>query len=143
FGAVFSAGTDPDDFALELQRAQHEGTVGGARFLFAAGMAPPGQGPNNQFLEHALTVSERTGMTVLRGIATPEDARAAVAEVAAKGIPFIKIWVDDRGGTQLKLAPELYRAVIAEARARDISVVVHQQSTEDMPGLLDAGVTGF
>ncbi len=143
FGAVFSAGSDPDDFALALEASQEAGEVGGARFVFAAGMAPPGQGPNNQFLVHTVTVAERTGMTVLRGIATEDDARAAVREVAAKGIPFVKIWVDDRGGTQQKLAPELYRAVISEARAIGLSVVVHQQSTDDMPGLLDAGVTGF
>ncbi|MGE0158195.1 MAG: amidohydrolase family protein [Gemmatimonadales bacterium] len=143
FGAVFSAGSDPDDFALELQRAQRAGEFGGARFLFAAGMAPPGQGPNNQFLVHTQAIGERMGMTVVRGVASVEDARTAVAEVAAKGIPFIKIWVDDRGGSQTKLAPELYRAIISEARAHDIAVVVHQQSTADMPGLLDAGVTGF
>jgi imidazolonepropionase-like amidohydrolase len=143
FGAVFSAGSDPDDFALEIQRAQEAGEIGGARFVFAAGMAPPGQGPNNQFLVHTGTVAERTGMTVLRGVTSAADARTAVAEVAAKGIPFIKIWVDDRGGSQQKLAPELYRAIISEARAHDIAVVVHQQATSDMPGLLDAGVAGF
>jgi imidazolonepropionase-like amidohydrolase len=143
FGAVFSAGSDPDDFALEIQRAQDVGEIGGARFVFAAGMAPPGQGPNNQFLVHTATVAERMGMTVLRGVASPADARTAVAEVAAKGIPFIKIWVDDRGGSQQKLSPELYQAIISEARAHDIAVVVHQQGTADMPGLLDAGVAGF
>jgi imidazolonepropionase-like amidohydrolase len=143
FGAVFSAGSDPDDFALEIRRAQDAGEIGGARFLFAAGMAPPGQGPNNQFLVHTATVAERTGMTVLRGVATEDDARAAVRAVAAKGIRFVKIWVDDRGGTQQKLTPELYRAIIAEARANDLAVVVHQQSPDDMPGLLEAGVTGF
>jgi imidazolonepropionase-like amidohydrolase len=143
FAAAFSAGSDPEGLALELERAQQAGEIGGARFLFAAGMAPPGQGPNNQFLVHVNTVAERTGTTVLHGIASEDDARAAVRDVAAKGFRFVKIWVDDRGGTQLKLAPELYRAIIAEARAHDLSVVVHQQSTDDMPGLLDAGVTGF
>lgn len=143
FGAVFSAGTDPDDLALELQRDQEAGLVGGARFLFAAGMAPPGQGPNNAFLEHALEVERRTGMTLLRGVATPEQARAAVREIAAKGIHWVKIWVDDRGGTQEKLQPTLYRAITDEARGAGLQVVVHQQSAQDMPGLLDAGVTGF
>jgi imidazolonepropionase-like amidohydrolase len=143
FGAVFSAGSDPNDFALDIRRAQDIGEIGGARFVFAAGMAPPGQGPNNQFLVHTATVAERMGTTVLRGVASPADARTAVAEVAAKGIPFIKIWVDDRGGSQQKLSPDLYRAIISEARAHDIAVVVHQQSTADMPGLLDAGVAGF
>jgi imidazolonepropionase-like amidohydrolase len=143
FGAVFSAGTDPDDLALEIERAQRAGEVGGARFLFAAGVAPPGQGPNNAFLEHALALAERTGMTVLRGAATPEEGRAVAREIAAKGIRFVKIWVDDRGGTQQKLRPEVYRAVIEEARQQGLAVVVHQQSVEDMPPLLAAGVVGF
>ena len=143
FAAVFSAGSDPDDLALDLQRDQVTGTVGGARFLFAAGMAPPGQGPNNQFLGHALTVAEETGMTVLRGAATPAEGREAVRDVASKGISFIKIWVDDRGGTQQKLQPEVYRAIADEARVRGIEVVVHQQTAEDMSDLLGAGVSGF
>jgi len=143
FGAVFSAGSDPEDLAIEIQRAQREGEVGGARFLFGAGMAPPGQGPNNQFLGHALAVADETGMTVLRGIASEEEGRAAVREVSEKQIRFIKIWVDDRGGSQEKLRREVYRAIIDEARAYDIEVIVHQQNAQDMPDLLDAGVTGF
>lgn len=143
FGAVFSAGSDPDDLALEIQEAQERGAIAGARFVFAAGMAPPGQGPNNQFLEHTRTVAERTGMTVLRGVTTTQQAREAVREVAAKEIPFIKIWVDDRGGTQEKLRPQLYRAILSEASAHDVDVVVHQQAVSDMGDLLAAGVAGF
>ena len=142
FGAVFSAGSDPDDLAIELQRAQREGQVAGARFLFGAGMAPPGQGPNNQFLGHALAIAEQTGMTVLRGVANEEEGRAAVRDVAAKEIPFIKIWVDDRGGSQEKLGRASYRAIIDEARTHGIEVIVHQQAP-DMADLLDAGVAGF
>ena len=143
FGAVLSAGSDPDELALELERAQASGEVGGARFLFGAGMAPPGQGPNNAFLVHVATVTEATGMTVLRGAATPEDGRAAVRDVAAQGIRFVKIWVDDRGGSQEKLAPPVYRAIIDEAHQRGLQVLVHQQTAEDMPDLLDAEVAGF
>ena len=76
FGAVFSAGSDPEDLALEVQRAQQASDAEGARLVFAAGMAPPGQGPNNQFLGHALAIAEQTGMTVLRGIASEEEGRA-------------------------------------------------------------------
>jgi imidazolonepropionase-like amidohydrolase len=143
FGAVFSAGSDPDDLAIELQRDQQAGEVAGARFLFGAGMAPPGQGPNNQFLGHALAIADQTGMTVLRGVASEEEGRAAVREVAAKEIPFIKIWVDDRGGSQEKLGRAAYRAIIDEARTHGIEVIVHQQSAQDMPDLLEAGVAGF
>ena len=143
FAAVFSAGSDPEDLALALQRSQQKREFEGARLLFAAGMAPPGQGPNNQFLSHAIAVARQTGMTILRGLETPRQARQMVKEVAAKEIPFIKIWVDDRGGSQQKLHPELYSAVIDEATKNDIKVFVHQQFAEDMPDLLDAGVSGF
>jgi imidazolonepropionase-like amidohydrolase len=143
FGAVFSAGSDPDDFSLELQRSQESGEVGGARFLFAAGMAPPGQGPNNQFLTHALSVEEKMDMTVLRGAGSTEQGRAAVREIAEKGIKAVKIWVDDRGGSQVKLAPEIYRAIIDEAQSQNIDVFVHQQYTEDMADLIQAGADGF
>jgi imidazolonepropionase-like amidohydrolase len=67
----------------------------------------------------------------------------AVREVAEKGIPFIKIWVDDRAGTQQKLESENYRAIVDEARTYNLGVFVHQQSAEDMPDLLDAKVNGF
>ena len=143
FGAVFSAGSDPEDLAIEIQRAQRDGEVEGARFLFGTGMAPSGQGPNNQFLAHAVAIAEQTGMTVLRGVASAEEGRASVREVSAKQIPFIKIWVDDRGGSQEKLGREVYRAIIDEARERDIEVIVHQQNARDMPDLLEAGVAGF
>ena len=143
FGAVFSAGGDPLELLSELQAQQQRGEVPGARLLFAAGMAPPGQGPNNQFLSQALQVERDTGMTVLQGLGDAPQARQAVRAVAAQGIRFVKIWVDDRGGTQQKLSPEIYRAVAEEAQALGMKVFVHQQYPTDMPPLLDAGVHGF
>ena len=143
FTAAFSAGSDPDDLAIALQRDQDAGTAGGAKFLFAAGMGPPGQGPNDQFLGHVRDVETDTGMTILRGLASPEQARLAAREVADKGVPFIKIWVDDRGGSQDKLQPDIYRALADEAQGLGLTVLVHQQFADDMPDLLDAGVGGF
>lgn len=143
FSAVFSAGSDPDELSLQLQQEQRDGTVGGARFLFAAGMGPPDQGPNDRFLAHALAVQESTDMTILRGLTDPEQVRRVAREVAKKGIQFIKIWVDDRGGSQDKLTPALYRPLIAEASQQGLQVVVHQQFASDMPDLLAAGVDGF
>ena len=142
FGAVFSAGSDPVGLGQELQQsiAVQQDLP---EFLFAAGMAPPGQGPNNQFLVHTSQVEAETGMTILRGLENPEQARRAVAEAAQKGVKFIKIWVDDRGGSQLKLSPAIYRAVIEQARSLDLKVFVHQQTARDMPDLIDAGVHGF
>ncbi len=143
FSAVFSAGSDPDLLSLNFQLQQSAANQTSAEFLFAAGMAPPGQGPNNQFLVQTAQVEESTGMTILRGLSDPEQARAQVREVAELGIGFIKIWVDDRGGTQQKLAPEIYRAVADEAKQLGLQVFVHQQTAQDMTDLIAAGVNGF
>ncbi len=143
FSAVFSAGSDPDDLALELQSRIANGEIEAPQFLFAAGMAPPGEGPNNQFLVHTAAVEQETGMTILRGLESEAQARAAVGEIAAKGVRFVKLWVDDRGGTQTKLSPSLYHAVAEEAQQYGIKVMIHQQTAADMPDILAAGVDGF
>jgi imidazolonepropionase-like amidohydrolase len=139
FAAVFSAGTDPADVALQIQRAQAAGDLGGARLLFAAGMAPPGQGPNAQMLASAAAL----GRVIVRGASSEDDARAAVREIAAMRIPFIKIWVDDRNGAQEKLARPVFEAIVDEAAKFDIRVVAHQQNAQDTRDLLEAGVAGF
>jgi|FLOH01.1.fsa_nt_gi imidazolonepropionase-like amidohydrolase len=143
FSAVFSAGSDPGELAFSLQRELRDDQLQVARFLFAAGMAPPGQGPNDQFLKNALALEQRTGMTILYGVGNEQQAIDAVSEIADRGIPLIKIWVDDRAGTQQKLAPALYRVIIAEATRRNIPVFVHQQYAADMPDLIRSGVDGF
>lgn len=151
FAAVLSAGSDPEELALALQAEQAAAVAAGtddalaasARFLFAAGMGPPGQGPNDAFLEQTAAVSARTGMTILRSVDSPEAAVTQVRAVADRNIPFIKIWVDDRGGSQDKLPPEYYRPLLDEAGRHGIDVLVHQQYPADMPPLLEAGADGF
>ena len=58
-------------------------------------------------------------------ITTVEGARAAVQELVPRKVAIIKTWVDDRGGTIKKLAPELYRAIIDEAHKHGLRVAVH------------------
>ena len=144
FGAVLSAGGDADDLALEIQRGQREGEVEGARFLFAAGMAMPGQGLYARYLEHALIVEDETGMNVRWVVASAEEARSAVREISGKGIRFIKIWMDDRLQARQYMLPDIYRAIIDEAHAQGVQVFVHTQyGTPDMPSLWGAGADGF
>ena len=76
-------------------------------------------------------------------INTPEEARAAVQELAGANVDFVKIWVDDRGGQYDKLTPELYGAVIDEAHQHGLRVTAHIFSLEDAKGLLEAGVDAF
>lgn len=143
FGAVFSAGSDPDRLALALQDELAVNPGQTARFLFAAGMGPPGQGPNDAFLDEIARVETQTGMTILRGIASPVQAIERAREVQALGIEFIKLWVDDRGGSQTRTPEDHYLPLIAEAMRQRLPVFVHQQYASDMAPLVAAGASGF
>ncbi|MBM3817470.1 MAG: amidohydrolase family protein [Acidimicrobiia bacterium] len=108
------------------------GHPGLARFLTAGkGLAPLVEiGPAN--MRHAAYA-----------ITTVEGARAAVEELSRRRVTLIKTWVDDRGGAIAPLAPELYRAIIAEAHARGMRVAVHATAAAHAKALLRAGVDVF
>ena len=71
---------------------------------------------------------------------TPEEARAAVARVAAMKPDVIKIRVDDNLGSATKMTPEVYRAVIDEAHARKLRVAAHIFYMSDAKDLVRSGV---
>jgi imidazolonepropionase-like amidohydrolase len=68
------------------------------------------------------------------------DARRMVHELADTKIGLIRIWVDNGEGTQPKLTPEVYRAIIDEAHARGMRVLAHVRTLQDTKDLLRAGV---
>jgi len=74
---------------------------------------------------------------------TPEEARAAVQELATRRVDIVKVWVDDRNGQYEKLTPELYGAVIDQAHQAGLKVTAHIFSLEDAKGLLNAGLDAF
>jgi imidazolonepropionase-like amidohydrolase len=139
-GAAFSTGTDPDDIALQIQQDQAAGRVSGARFVFAAGAAPPDAGPNPQLLKELATLNR----VVVHPITNDADARQAARQIAARKISFVKVWVTDRGGTQRKTTPEAYRALIDEAHKNNMRVVAHAtDSLQDAKDLARAGLDGY
>src|SRR2546425_10329851 len=80
------------------------------------------------------------------GAATPEDGHQHVRELHARGVHFVKFWVDDREATVPKLKPEVYRAIIEEAHKNGMETLAHLSRTsalEDAKDLLKAGVDGF
>ena len=103
-----------------------------ARFLSAGrGLAPSNEiMPTN--MRHAAYV-----------ITTEEGARANVRELAYWKVTLIKTWVDDRGGTLEKMAPNLYEAIIDEAHQNNMRVLAHATKLEDAKALLRAGVDVF
>lgn len=76
-------------------------------------------------------------------VTTEQGARAAVDELAARGVSIVKTWVDDRGGTIEKLPPHLVRAIVDAAHARGMRVAVHATGLADAKDLLRAGIDIF
>ena len=88
-------------------------------------------------------MERRFDAQILYGVSDAYMGIEIVRQLADAETQFIKLWVDDRGGTQVKLSPEIYRAITNEAKDRSVDVFVHQQSATDMQDLIEAGVTGF
>ena len=80
------------------------------------------------------------------GARTEAEGRRHVKEAKFHGNRFVKIWVDDREGTALKIAPNVYRAIIQEAHSNGMEVLAHLSRTsalEDAKDLFKAGIDGF
>jgi imidazolonepropionase-like amidohydrolase len=138
-GAAMTMGDQPDDFALQFQRDQAAGKFApAARFFFAAGMAPPGGGPDS------LLITGTTPLHAVHEVSTPGEARVAVQQIAARTIGQIKFWVDDRdnrrGKNMKKLQPEVYGAIIDEAHKHGIVVHAHVTNMADQKAVVKAGV---
>ena len=131
--AAQAMGSDFTDLPYQLRDESGAGRVpDAARFLTAGrGLAPPDEVRPDNMRHSAYRIT------------TEPEARAAVAELADRGVAIVKTWVDDRGGAVRKLTPELYGAIIDEAHRRGLRVMVHATSLDDAKALLRAGVDGF
>ena len=115
-------------------RARDEVVPGAALFRTAGpGIAWPGSGAQG----------DPSRMDVSYPVSTVEEARAAVDDYVAMKPAFIKIWVDDRGGTKKTLTPPLYRAVADEAHKYNVPVGVHNVTLANAKELMRAGVEGW
>ena len=124
-GAVLSLGLDTGDVPFEMRNE----------------MVP--DGARSQSAGRGITSPEQGRSEVPRWITSEEEARAAVRELTAQQVDFVKIWVDDRGGQFERLSPILYGAVIDEAHANGLRVTAHVFRLEDAKGLLRAGIDAF
>jgi len=70
----------------------------------------------------------------------PAEARAMVDKLAAQHADVVKIVVDNRRGTAMKLPREVALAVIDEAHKRHLKVFAHIHDYEDAKFLVDNGV---
>ena len=124
-GAAASLGRDAGDLAYQ---ARDEGLPNAARLL-TAGRGITGLEPGRTEIPY--------------WVATEEEARTAVQELAERRVNLVKIWLDARDGTVEKLTPELYGPIIDEAHQHGLRVVAHIVTLEDAKGLLRSGIDGF
>jgi len=124
-GAALSLGQDNTDAAYEMRLE----TVPGAALYRTAG--------------RGITAPEPGRTDIPYWVTTPEAAREAVREQAARGVDIIKIWVDDRNGAYPKLAPEIYGAAIEEAHLAGLRATAHLFYLEDAKELVRRGVDAF
>ena len=97
------------------------------------GIAWPGSGPQG----------DPSRVDIPYPVSTVEEARQAVDDYVKMKPEFIKIWVDDRGGTKKTLTPALYRAVAEEAHKYNVPVGVHNVTLANAKELMRAGVEGW
>lgn len=71
--------------------------------------------------------------------ASPEEAVRMVGDVHRMGVNWVKIRVDDQLGQRPKMAPEIYRPLIAEAHRLGLPVAAHIVALEDGKALVRAG----
>jgi len=73
----------------------------------------------------------------------PADVEKAIAELAAKKVDIVKIWVDDHLGKDQKISMELCQAIIAGAHKHNIKVGAHIFYLQDAEKLIEMGLDGL
>jgi imidazolonepropionase-like amidohydrolase len=73
-------------------------------------------------------------------VKTPEEARAKVDDIVAKGADFIKVWIDAQGGRYPKLTAEFTAAVMDQATRHNKIKMAHIVDLEDARRIVDQGV---
>src|SRR5437763_7817362 len=123
-------GTDKD-FVLDMRNKQRKSRPTMAR-IFSAGQGAVMKGGYGGLL----------GVT--NPISTPDEARKLVDEQAAKGVDFIKLWVDDERKTiPVKMPPAVSAAIIDEAHKKHLRAVAHVFYLDDAKELVREGIDGF
>lgn len=138
-GSIISTGSDKEDVANRVQLEQLKGNIGGARYHQSPGMGSPGGGPNPRF-------TDDPAYWGVHPVADPEQAVRTVRELAARGYGIAKIWVDardERRGAEVKLAPEIYRAVLDTAANYDVRIIAHAMTLADHKSLVIFGNRRF
>ncbi|MCC7253137.1 amidohydrolase family protein [Hyphomicrobium sp.] len=111
----------------------HAGKLDGADlFGVSQGIGVPNGAPPQAMM--------KVGPDQLFRPATAEEARQAVDRMAAAKTDLVKIWLDNFGGLlPVKMAPEVYRAVIDQSHRHGLRVAAHVHDLVDAEAIIDAG----
>ena len=112
---------DPDDIA-EFKARQRAGDLRGARILTVKYRFM--SAPFNPGSEYK----------------TPEEGRAKVDDIVAKGADFVKVWIDSQGGRRQKLTRDFVHAVFDQARKHGKATMAHIVELDDARMVVDEGV---
>jgi len=128
--AVQILGTDKD-LIFDIRKEERAGRPQMAR-VFTAGQGEVFKGGYGGVL----------GLNVQ--ISTPEEARKSVDIQAAKGVDFIKLWMDDERKTiPVKMTYDVSKAIIDEAHKHHLKAVAHIFYLADAKELVREGIDGF
>ncbi|MFC7736452.1 amidohydrolase family protein [Roseomonas sp. GCM10028921] len=131
-GAAASLGLNAPLFH-ELRAESRAGRLPGALLLGAGpglGMpegAPPA-GPMNLADDQVIRPADPAGM------------RRGVNELADRGIDLVKVWIDGLGDTVPQMTPEMARAAVEAAHARELKVAAHIHDLSQAQLAVEAGV---
>jgi imidazolonepropionase-like amidohydrolase len=131
--SVLSMGTDRD-LIFQMRAEQRAGRPTMTR-IFTAGRGFTGKG--------GYPTSAAGMKGVPYEVETPEQAAADVAQLAAKKVDIVKIWVDDHLGKERKIPLDLAGAIIANAHQHGLKVAAHIFYLEDAKKLVDLGLNGL
>src|SRR4029453_13797016 len=114
-----SMANDPDDIA-QFKEQQKRGDLRGSRILT---------------VKYRFSTLPQPGPVIM----TPEEARAKVDEIVAKGADYIKVWVDRQDGRVPKLTPEFCAAVFEQARKHGKVTMAHIVEYDDAKRMVELG----
>lgn len=116
-----------------LRAEAHAGGIEGADlFGVMQGIGVPNGAPPQEMLKVAPDQLFRPE--------TAEEAREAIGRMAAADTDLVKLWLDNFGGLlPVKMAPEIYTAVIEQSQRHGLKVAAHVHDLVDAESIIDAG----
>jgi imidazolonepropionase-like amidohydrolase len=139
FTTIFSM-SDPVPHILELRARLERGELRGPRlFAVGSGFTAPNDWPTQ--LCRGVSECLAAGMVAT---ASPEEAAARVADLAALGVDGIKITYDNLLSPDSVIDDSVVAAVVSEARRHNLTVYAHITASDEPAMLLvDLGVRAF